>query len=66
MVSGMISYHETHAFFDTHYAEIEELRHEYEDNTGSTLAIPNDLKNTLVWFAFEYIAYLIAEKWNLA
>ena len=57
MVSSLIYYTDTHAFYDKHYAEIEELRTEYEESTGEPLQINNDLKNFLAWFAFEQVAY---------
>jgi len=44
MVSGLVHYNDTHAFFDKHYAEIEALRHDYEFNIGEPLEIKNDLK----------------------
>ena len=57
MVSSLIYYKDTHAFYDKHYSEIEELRTEYEESTGEPLQINNDLKNFLAWFAFEQVAY---------
>ncbi len=65
-VSGMVSeltyYHDTHAFFDHYYAEIEELREEYEQEFGQPLAIDGDLKNWFAWFAFEETArQIVAE-----
>lgn len=60
-VSGMIYFWETHTFFDRHYDEIEDLRHDYEDNVGEPLRIRHDLKNDLAWFAYEETAYRIAQ-----
>ena len=60
MVSSLIYYTDTHAFYDKHYAEIEELRAEYEDSTGEPLKINNDLKNYLAWFAYEQVAYQLS------
>jgi len=57
LVSSLIYYQDTHAFYDKHYSEIEELRTEYEEATGEPLHINNDLKNVLTWFAFEQVAY---------
>ncbi len=57
MVGKLIYYKDTHAFYDNHYAEIEELREEYEESTGEPLKTPNNLKNFLAWFAFEQVAY---------
>lgn len=39
MVGSLIYYHDTHAFFDKHYDEIEDLRQEFEDSTGHELTI---------------------------
>ena len=62
MVSSLIYYKDTHAFFDTHYDEIEDLRQDYKDNYGIDVVIKNDLKNTLSWFAFEEVAYQLANE----
>lgn len=56
MVSSLIYYIDTHAFYDKHYEEIEELRTEYKELTGESIQIGSDLKNYLAWFAFEYVA----------
>ncbi|MGB1216038.1 MAG: DUF7222 domain-containing protein [Pikeienuella sp.] len=58
----MVYYSDTHAFFDKHYDEIEELRDDWEDSVGQPLAIKDDLKNFLAWFAFEEVAYQMAEE----
>ena len=58
----MVYYSDTHAFFDKHYDEIEELRDDWEDSVGQPLAIKGDLKNFLAWFAFEEVAYQMAEE----
>jgi hypothetical protein len=50
MVGKLIYYKDTHAFYDKFYAEIETLREEYEESTGESLPIKNDLKNFLAWF----------------
>lgn len=60
MVGSLIYHHDTHAFFDRYYHEIEELREEYEDGMGEPLRIKGDLKNWLAWFAFEETAHRIA------
>ena len=57
MVSELIYYVDTHKFYDTHYAEIEELREEHEQQTGHPLKIDGDLKNWMSWFAFETVTY---------
>jgi len=60
MISSLIRYSDTHAFYDKYYSEIEELRAEYEDSIGEPLKINNDLKNFLAWFAFEQVAYQLS------
>lgn len=60
LVSSLIYYTDTHAFFDKHYDAIETLRDAYEDQLGEPLTIKGDLKNTLAWFAFEQTAYDMA------
>ncbi len=62
MVTKLIYYKDTHAFYDKHYAEIEELREEYETSIGEPLQIKNDLKNFLAWFAFEQVAYQLVSE----
>lgn len=62
MVSALIYYSDSHAFFDTHYNEIEDLRQEYKDSCGIDMPIKYDLKNTLAWFAFEEVAYQLANE----
>lgn len=60
LVSHLIYIWDTHAFFDRHYDEIEELREDWEENVGEPIRIKYDLKNFLAWFAFEETAYRIA------
>jgi len=60
MVSSLIYYTDTHAFFDNHYDAIETLRQDTEENLGQPIIIKNDIKNTLAWFAFEETAYRLA------
>ena len=60
MVSSLIYYTDTHAFFDDHYDEIETLRQDTEENLGQPIVIKNDMKNFLAWFAFEETAYKLA------
>lgn len=62
MVSSLIYFTQTHAFFDTHYDEIEDLRQDYKDSCGIDIPIKYDLKNTLAWFAFEEVAYQLANE----
>lgn len=60
MIGSLIYYTDTHAFYDKHYAEIEDLRSSYEESTGEPLSIQGDLKNFLAWYAFEETAFLLA------
>lgn len=60
MISSLIYYRQTHAFFDTYYEQIEELRLQFEEATGSQIQLGSDLKNTLAWFAFEETAHQLA------
>ena len=62
MIKSLLYHKDTHTFFDTHYNQIEELRHEYEENTGMLIHIKGDLKNDLSWFAFEQVAYNLANE----
>ena len=64
-VCSLTYYCDTHEFFDCYYDEIEELREEYEDSVGEPLRINRDLKNFLAWFAFEEIAYRMANELEL-
>lgn len=53
VVTELIYHYQTHEWFDTYYHEIEELREQYEHETGEPLQIQGDLKNCLAWFSFE-------------
>lgn len=64
MVCSLISYHQTHAFYEAHYEEIEELRHEYEYD-GRSQYIEGDLKNYYAWLAFEEVAWQLAHELEL-
>lgn len=60
LATDMITYQQTHQFFDDNYDEIEEYRREMEIE----IVVPHDedLKNYLAWAAYEYgCAYLIDE-----
>lgn len=61
-ISSLIYYSDTHAFFDQHYDEIEELRSETKDSLNEPLNIRGDLKSWLAWFAFEEIANQISKE----
>lgn len=65
MINSLMNTHNSHAFFDTHYYQIEELREEYEDSLGESLSIKNDLKTYLAWFAFEQTAYNMINEFEL-
>ncbi|MGB5943288.1 MAG: hypothetical protein WBG71_10430 [Leeuwenhoekiella sp.] len=57
VVTSLIYYTDTHKFFDDHYEEINDLRTDFEEETGILLKIEGDLKNYLAWFAFETVCY---------
>lgn len=65
MVCSLIYYADTHAFYDKHYNEIEELRQEYEANMGQPMSVKSDYKNFMAWFAFEETAYQLAMELGL-
>ena len=56
MVSSLVYYCDTEAFFDKYYEEIIELKTEHEEMTGQPMQIPHQVKNHLAWFAFEETA----------
>jgi len=62
MVGSLIYYTDTQYFYDEHYAEIEDLREDWEANTGEAIKINGDLKNFFAWFAFEETAYRMASE----
>lgn len=64
-VSSLVYYTDTRSFYDTHYHQIEELRQDYEDSTGTPFQIKHDLKNDFAWFAFEETAYKICQELEL-
>lgn len=65
MVNDLIYTGDCQAFFDLFYEEIEELRQEWEENTGEPIQIKNDLKNDLAWFGFEETVYQLAAELEL-
>lgn len=65
MIGSLIYYHDTHKFYDNYYAEIEEIRKEYQDSIGEPIKISGDLKNFLAWFAFEETAYQLTNDLEL-
>ena len=65
MVNSLIYYRDTHAFFENHYDEIEELREEYVESTGDSLTVKGDMKNWFAWFSFEEVARLLASEFDI-
>ena len=62
MITNLIWYSDTRAFYDRFYEEIEELREDWEDQLGEPIRIRGDLKNFFAWFAFEETAYQMARE----
>jgi len=58
MVSSLIYYKDTHAFYEKHYDEIEDIRCQLNDD-GIEVNFPecSDLKNFFAWLSFEQRAY---------
>jgi len=56
MVSSLVYYRDTEAFFDKYYEEIIWLKSEYEESIGQFIDLGYNWKNTLAWFAFEETA----------
>lgn len=52
----MVSYHDTHAFYDRHYDEIEDTRVQLTEE-GIAPQVDGDLKNFYAWLGFEEVAY---------
>lgn len=52
-VPELIYYTQTHEWFDKYYDDIQNLKEEYEEESGEPLIIEGDLKNTLAWWSFE-------------
>ena len=65
MVSHLISYYDTKAFYIKYMEEIDELREEMEDMTGEPLKIGYPAYNWLAWFGYEEMARKVAEKIGL-
>jgi len=59
--NGLTYYIDTHAFYEKHADEIDEMLDEYEEQTGESYNIhenmkrlgQSDLRNFLAWFAYE-------------
>ena len=71
IVSELIYYYQTEAFFDRHKDEINELAHELsEEIYGDKYSIYNNLqydcsKNTLAWLGLEEMTRVIAEEMEI-
>ena len=67
-VSALMYYYQTEAFFNRHKEEINEMVHEMsEDIYGNPYELYKNFrfecsKNTLAWFGFEEICYIIANE----
>lgn len=59
-IARLIYYKDTHAFFDTHYDEIEELRNEHE-TFDEPIIINGDLKDYMARFGYETVARKLAD-----
>lgn len=64
-VPFLIYYRDTHYFYDFYYYEIEEIRQDYEKQTGQPIQIQGDYKNFMAWFSFEYTAYQLCNELGL-
>ncbi len=65
IVTTLIYYVDTHAFFDRFYNDIDNLRYEFEQRLGEPLEIKGDLKNYFAWLAYEATARDIANELEL-
>lgn len=65
IVSELVYYYQTHAFYNELSDEIDQLKEEVEENMGEPLRIIGDVRNFLAWFAFEEITRRIANKIGL-
>ena len=54
--TDLVTYAQTHAFFDEHYNAIETVRQNWQEESGSQIRIVGDLKNCFAWFAYEIVA----------
>jgi len=62
--SSLTWYTDTHAFFDRHYDEIEDIRYRFPDQDIHPM-VCGDLKNFYAWLAFEEVAYKMAQELGL-
>ncbi len=56
MVTSLVYYHQTAAFFDHYYDEIETIRDKMMEDETMPGWPQGDLKNWLAWLAFEEVA----------
>lgn len=61
-VSHLISYTDTHKFFDKYYHEIMELTDTWKEDVGEPFQHNDDLKNDYAWFGFERMAQIVADE----
>jgi len=60
MVSSLIYYADTHAFYEKHYDEIEDIRCQLiHDGIEVNFPECSDIKNFYAWLSFEQRAYEI-------
>lgn len=62
MVSGLVYYTDTKAFYIRHIDEIDELREEMEQSIGEPIEIGHPVYNWLAWFGYEETARKIADE----
>ena len=65
MIGSLIYYHDTHAFFDRHYDEIQQIRWQLEEDGILPSVEAHDLKNFYAWLAFEEVARQMAVEMGL-
>ena len=61
MVSSLVWYSQTHAFFDTFYDEIMEMLEDFHNEGIPFKCTGEDLKNRLAWLSFEQVAWTMAQ-----
>lgn len=62
-ISGLVTYRETHAFFDEYYEEIMDVRGELSMQMDQSIDPPigEDLKNWFAWWAYQKIVEELIE-----
>lgn len=62
-IHGLIYYTDTHAFYNAHADECDEVLHDYESNTGEGYKFEGrDVRNILAWMGYEETARKILEE----